>query len=75
MPQAFGLGYDEDGPLGLPCTEPRNEALVHGLPVPSGIVGILHSRLMYEGQHKVGGDLPSDSPSAGPLHAQILQKN
>ena len=42
--QACGLGYDEDGPLGLPCTEPRpalhraegrspgarNEALVHG---------------------------------------------
>jgi len=22
--EAFGLGYDEDGPLGLPCTEPRH---------------------------------------------------
>jgi len=29
--EAFGLDYDENGPLGLPCTEPRNEALVHGL--------------------------------------------
>ena len=31
-PQACGLGYDENGPLGLSCTEPRNETLVHGLP-------------------------------------------
>jgi hypothetical protein len=30
--EACGLGYDENGPLGLPCTEPRYETLVHGLP-------------------------------------------
>jgi len=63
--QAYGLGYDENGPLGLPCTEPRNETLVHGPPRAARDGRDPPFSIVYKRQRKVAGEHQNtDAPSA-----------